>query len=147
MNKKNEDPGRKHQKKASVRKRKLNAKEEINKVENKAGEYIADKKKIGYLLNQAFEKAEKNQNLLGKILDDLIVLVRLVKAWVTGKYSKTPWQTLILVVATILYFVNPFDVIPDFIPVIGYVDDATMIATGIQSIRGDLKDFTRWERS
>ena len=82
-----------------------------------------------------------------KILDDLVVLVRLVKAWVTGKYSKTPWQTLVLVVATILYFVNPFDVIPDFIPVIGYVDDATMIATGIQSIRGDLKDFTRWERS
>ncbi len=108
---------------------------------------ISDKKKIGYLLNQAFEKAEKNKNLLGKILDDLIVLVRLVKAWVTGKYSKTPLHTIILVVATMLYFINPFDIIPDFIPVIGYVDDATMIATGIQSIRGDLKDFTKWERS
>ncbi len=147
MNKKNEEPGGKHQKKASVRKRKLNTKKEINKIENKAEEYIADKKKIGYLLNKAFEKAEKNKSLLGKILDDLVVLVRLVKAWVTGKYSKTPWQTLVLVVATILYFLNPFDVIPDFIPVIGYVDDATMIATSIQSIRGDLKDFTRWEIS
>jgi len=147
MNKKNKEPGVNHQKKAFVRKKKLNVKEEINKVENKAEEHITDKKKIGHLLNQAFEKADKSKSLPGKILEDLIVLVRLVKAWATGKYSKTPWQTLILVVATILYFVNPFDVVPDFIPVIGYVDDVAVITTGIQSVRGDLKDFTKWERS
>ncbi len=147
MRKKCKETKRKTSKKPPARKMKLNAGQEVNKVVKKAEKCAADKKKIGRLLNQAFEKAEKNKSLLGKMLDDLIVLVRLVKAWVTGKYSKIPWQTLILVVATILYFVNPFDVIPDFIPAVGYVDDATIIATGIQSIRGDLKEFNKWQRS
>ena len=132
---------------AFLKERKINTKREFSKIENNAKECVEDKKNIGRLLNEALVKAEKNKGLLGKILDDLIVLFRLVKAWGRGKYSRMPIKTITLIIATLLYFVNPFDIIPDFLPVIGYVDDAAMIAAGIQAIRGDLSDFKKWEKS
>lgn len=132
---------------AFLRERKVNAKSEFSKIENNAKEYVEDKKNIGRLLNEALGKAEKSKNLLGKILDDLMVLFRLLKAWGRGKYSRIPIKAITLIIATLIYFLNPFDVIPDFIPVIGYVDDAAMISAGIQAIRGDLNDFKRWEKS
>ena len=52
-----------------------------------------------------------------------------------------------LAIAAILYFVNPFDVIPDFIPGFGYLDDATVIGFVIASIGSDIRKFRRWERS
>ncbi len=132
---------------AFLRERKVNAKREFSKIENNAKEYVEGKKNIGRLLNEALEKAEKSKGLLGKILDDLIVLFRLVKAWGRGKYSRMPIKTITLTIVTLLYFVNPFDVIPDFIPVIGYLDDGALIAAGLQAIRGDLSDFKKWEKS
>ena len=132
---------------AFLRERKVNAEREFSKIENNAKEYVVDKKNIGRLLSEALHKAEKSKSLLGKILDDLIVLFRLLKAWGRGKYSRMPIKAITLTIATLLYFVNPFDIIPDFIPVIGYLDDATMIAAGIQAIRGDLSDFKKWEKS
>jgi uncharacterized membrane protein YkvA (DUF1232 family) len=45
----------------------------------------------------------------------------------------------------IIYFVNPFDLIPDFIPVIGYLDDVAVIALAVASIHNDLDDFRAWE--
>ncbi len=132
---------------AVLRETNVNAKRAFSKIENNANEYVKDKKNIGCLLNEALEKAEKSKGLLGKILDDLIVVFRLVKAWGRGKYSRMPIRTITLVIATLLYFVNPFDVIPDFIPVVGYLDDAALIAASVQAIRGDLSDFKKWEKS
>ena len=79
--------------------------------------------------------------------DDLMALFRLVWAWVTREYTEVPWKTLLWILGAIVYFVNPFDVIPDFIPVFGYVDDAAVIAFVINSVRNDVEDFKDWEQS
>lgn len=75
----------------------------------------------------------------------MLALFRLIRAWVKGEYQ-VPWRTIVLAIAAIIYLVNPFDAIPDFIPVFGYVDDAAVIAFVINSIRGDLDEFLEWER-
>ena len=72
-------------------------------------------------------------------------MVRLLKAWRRGDYPVVPWRTIILAIATLIYFVDPFDLIPDFVPVIGYLDDATVIAFVVESIRRDLDKFLAWE--
>jgi len=69
----------------------------------------------------------------------------LLKAWRRGAYPVVPWRTIILGVAALIYFVDPFDLVPDFIPVVGYLDDATVIAFVIESIRRDLDKFLAWE--
>ena len=81
----------------------------------------------------------------GKLWEDIQQLVRLVQAWASGKYKGVSVQTLAVIVAAILYFISPLDLIPDFMPGVGYVDDAAVIAWVVQSIAEELDDFRRWE--
>ena len=145
--KKKKTPTRRKTKKSSEKKRKVNVREEVSKIKGKAEEYAADKKKTEHLLNEALKKAQRNKGQLKDIWDNLMALFRMVGAWATGKYNAVPLKTIILAIAAIIYFVNPFDAIPDFIPVIGYVDDAAVIAWTIKSIYDDLEDFKGWEKS
>lgn len=123
------------------------AKRELRKNKKIAEEYASDKKKTAHLLDEALKKAKRNKGILAKFWSDLMTLIRLVRAWVSGEYKDVPWETIIWAIAAIIYFLNPFDLIPDFIPVIGYVDDAAVIAWTIKSIYDDLEDFKRWEKS
>tara|TARA_B100001013_G_C24302433_1_gene321343 strand:- start:368 stop:538 length:171 start_codon:yes stop_codon:yes gene_type:complete len=45
----------------------------------------------------------------------------------------------------VIYFLNPIDLSPDMIPGIGYVDDVSIIAFVLNSIRADLQQFLEWE--
>lgn len=124
---------------------KKQAKRELEKSKKVAGEYAKNKEKTAYLMDEALKKAQKNKGLLAKVWDDLMTMIRLVKAWSVGKYKNVPWETILWALAAIIYFVNPFDLIPDFIPVIGQLDDAVVIGLAVASIRGDLDDFRGWE--
>jgi uncharacterized membrane protein YkvA (DUF1232 family) len=51
----------------------------------------------------------------------------------------TPLQVKAALVGALAYFVLPFDVIPDVLPVIGFTDDAAVLATAIRLVAGSLK--------
>ena len=57
------------------------------------------------------------------------------------KQCSLPWKTVVAIFGVLLYLINPFDVIPDFIPGIGYLDDALAIGVALKLIRDDLRDF------
>ena len=82
-----------------------------------------------------------------RFIEKIKVLVEMVSAYMNGKYKKIPKKTLILLVAALIYLVNPFDLIPDFIPGIGYVDDAGVIIFVFQSIYEDIQKFEKWKES
>ncbi len=65
----------------------------------------------------------------------------MLKAYFSGNYKKLPWTTIVSAVAALLYFINPFDAIPDFILGFGMIDDATVIAFCLRSIKQDLDQF------
>jgi len=73
-------------------------------------------------------------------------LCRLINAWLRGKYTVVPWRTIVLSIAGIIYFVNPLDLIPDLLPIVGFLDDAGVLAFVLHSIRKDLDRFLDWER-
>ena len=79
------------------------------------------------------------------MLADAGALFRMIRACAKRTYSATPWESLVLAVAALVYFVSPIDLIPDPIPVIGYIDDAAVIAFVALSIRSDLDNFRKWE--
>lgn len=82
-----------------------------------------------------------------RVIEKINVLVEMVSAYINGKYKKIPKKTLILLVAALIYLVNPFDLIPDFIPGIGYIDDAGIITFVFQSIYEDIQKFEKWKES
>ncbi|MDH3670864.1 MAG: YkvA family protein [Gammaproteobacteria bacterium] len=97
------------------------------------------------LATQAAEKAQKNKAALQKIWDDLLTLTRLLRAWARSEYTAVPWNTVVAVAAALIYFINPFDLIPDFLPTFGLVDDATLVGLVVASISEDLARFCEWE--
>src|SRR5512145_812007 len=75
-----------------------------------------DKNRTKQLLQDAVNKAYQNRNQLKAVWDDLMSVCRMLKAWSKGDYQSVPWKTIVLSLATVIYFLNPFDMAPDFIP-------------------------------
>ena len=50
-----------------------------------------------------------------------------VTLWFAGKHPKTPWYAKALGLFVVAYALSPIDLIPDFIPVLGYVDDVLLL--------------------
>jgi len=74
------------------------------------------------------------------------VLVRMLKAYVGGKYRVVPWKSIIVVTAVLIYFVMPFDLMPDFIPVTGYIDDFALVMWLFNHLEDDINTFLWWEK-
>ena len=51
--------------------------------------------------------------------------------WIAARDPRTPWYAKAVAMAVAVYALSPIDLIPDFIPVLGYVDDAVIVPAGI----------------
>jgi len=72
-------------------------------------------------------------------------MLRLIHAYSQGNYRDVPESTLVVIIAAIIYVLNPLDVIPDALPALGYLDDATVLALAVRRARQTLDDFMAWE--
>src|SRR2546423_11665752 len=75
----------------------------------------------------------------------LQAMLRLIRAYVRGEYRNVSQTALLSIIAAISYMVDPFDLIPDEIPFLGFLDDATVIALAVGKTRQSLDDFMTWE--
>ena len=99
----------------------------------------------------AFDKFLKNIEAtlkkipnVGNLLSDIPLLVSLVKSYVEGEYKEIPYNTIVAVVATLLYVISPIDLIPDFIPGLGFADDAAAVAFCVKTLHDDLEKYKTW---
>lgn len=81
------------------------------------------------------------------VREKFMVVGRLVKAYATGQYRNIPWKPMLLLTATILYFISPLDAIPDLIPGLGLMDDIGILLTVYNSIHTEFDKFLVWEKS
>jgi len=70
----------------------------------------------------------------------------MIKCYASKEYRAVPWQTIVMSVTALLYFVTPLDAIADFIPFLGFADDLALITAVLASISGDIDSFTLWEQ-
>jgi uncharacterized membrane protein YkvA (DUF1232 family) len=111
----------------------------------KAFNVASDQSKILSLLQKVAQKSE-GKNMATDLKNKLFLLARMVKALVKGQYKELPWATAVRIVAVLIYFVAPIDLIPDFLPVIGFVDDITLVFWLFQAISADIDKFEVWEK-
>jgi uncharacterized membrane protein YkvA (DUF1232 family) len=76
-----------------------------------------------------------------------LLMGRLVSAYARGRYSVISFRALLAVVAALLYFVNPFDLVPDALIGIGFADDLTVLTWVFGLWEQELKAFELWEHS
>ena len=70
----------------------------------------------------------------------------MVKNYLSGEYRDYPKRSLLLILFGLIYFMIPIDVIPDFIPLSGVIDDLTVLLWVYKSIRKDIDAFEEWEK-
>jgi uncharacterized membrane protein YkvA (DUF1232 family) len=73
-------------------------------------------------------------------------LGRLLSAYARGEYRRIPGKVIISITAALLYFMNPFDLIPDALPALGLTDDLAVLSWVYQNLSRELSAFREWEQ-
>ena len=121
----------------------VEAKEELEKGFDKAEEILENQDKMEEFLRKLEAKLSEIP-VAGKQLSMVPVLVSLLKSYIKKEYQDIPVKSIIAVISALLYWILPADVIPDMIPGIGYIDDASVVAFCLKMIGDDLKDYQTW---
>ena len=93
--------------------------------------------------NQLFEKLKHPSWKIYK--DKIILMFQMLRDVKQKTYPETPWKTLASIIFTLLYLINPLDLMPDFIPIIGYLDDITVLGFALKLIDKDLESYKIWK--
>jgi uncharacterized membrane protein YkvA (DUF1232 family) len=122
----------------------------FKKFVGKAEEYIKKPTRIKQLLNDAYTKASDKKDV-GSIAQEawetLQTMLRLIRTSVSGEYTGLPTSTVVAAVAVTIYFLSPIDLIPDFIPVLGLLDDVALVAWFSTTIKDEMDKFLEWEKT
>ncbi len=129
---------------ASAGEEKLPLAAELAAARKKAEQMLGSHSRLNKLLRQATARMKKRRSRLQNILNELELLIRMVRAYAEGTYRRIPRKALLGMVAAIIYFVNPFDIIPDFITGLGFLDDATVIGLVIKSFKDEIDLFKKY---
>ena len=93
------------------------------------------------------EQKIKEMPLVGKKFTMIPVMISLVKNYVQGKYTTVPYGTILAVLSALIYFLSPIDIIPDFIPLAGYLDDMAVVGLCMNMVKTDIETYDKWRQS
>jgi uncharacterized membrane protein YkvA (DUF1232 family) len=122
----------------------MDFKASLDKAKARASKLMKDPQATEIFLEEAYRKAKGRKTALSSIKDDLSTLLKMLRAWVRGEYRQVPWRVIVSGMAGLIYFVNPLDLIPDFIAGAGLFDDITVLGMVFAAIKADLEKFRMW---
>ncbi len=103
--------------------------------------YTSGKDFNKYINDEAIrDKIDKAYPALKSALKNVRVLYALFKDAINGKY-KLPPASVAMIGGGLLYFILPADLIPDFIPLIGYLDDMAILTTIMNSLNKEIREY------
>ena len=139
-------PGAKH--KIQVNQDEITRSAAFRNAASDAESYAKDPKRLRKLFEDAIGKINHlPRGPFAETWPYLMAMIRLIRAYHKGEYRDISAQNLRVIVAAIIYFVSPFDVIPDSVPILGNIDDAMVVRLAMESVRGELDTFMAWETS
>ncbi len=79
------------------------------------------------------------------ILGSARAFVRMWRAFGKKRYRTFPWRTVAAFVISLVYLFDPFDFVPDYIPLVGYIDDAAVLGLLAWAFKHDVGKYIDWE--
>lgn len=92
------------------------------------------------------ERLSKKSGFLSQYWEDIKTSFSLNRDWFNGSYDKIPGRMIASLAGALIYFISPVDLIPDWIPMAGFLDDAAILAAVFKLSEADLKFYRRWKR-
>ncbi len=132
-----------------VKGQKLPFKVVVAVLEKKAKSLLNNKAKVIELVTRALSFCKKlgNISFLKKYFLDVPLLCDMLIDSINGVYKNLPYSTLVMVAIAILYTVTPFDILHDAIPIIGVLDDITVLKAVLNTIKNDLESYATWKQN
>jgi uncharacterized membrane protein YkvA (DUF1232 family) len=122
----------------------------FQKAMRKAAGIASNPDKLSSLIGSVSEKLsdmDENKKRVSGFFDKVRTMLRMLRAYINGEYREIPWRSLLMIIGSLIYFLMPLDLIPDFIPVTGFADDISIIFLVFSSINEDIIAFLEFEES
>lgn len=98
------------------------------------------------LTNEDIEIAVgKAQHLEGKT-NEFKLLISMIKDTFSGRYKMNKWN-MSIILGTIVYVISPIDAIPDIIPVLGWLDDASIVGFAISKLADEVDRYRKFQKT
>jgi uncharacterized membrane protein YkvA (DUF1232 family) len=114
------------------------------KYERAAEEKASSREDLKDIINKAFGKMmdlDRSSEKLNELFKKVRLFLKMLQSYVSGEYRNIPLRTVVAIAASLLYFINPFDLIPDMIPGIGLLDDLAVFIWVTGNINKDILDY------
>ena len=110
---------------------------------DRAKRLLQDPDQLEKLLQQLEQKL-KTIPVVGDKLAYVPVMISMVRSYICKEYTDVQLPTILAIVSTLIYILTPIDLIPDAIPVIGYLDDLAVIAACWALVGSDVEAYILW---
>ena len=114
--------------------KRLQAKQEFERFQNEE------------LTGSKLKDAEKKASNLKTQMGNFKLLLQMVKDYWNGDYEMDK-KSLMIITGAIIYVISPIDVIPDFLPFIGWTDDVAVVAYAIKSLSDVIENYKIFKQS
>ncbi len=120
----------------------------FERAKKRASNILGDKKKLEEVLTASkvrMGEVKIDNSKLSKLGHNLRIFLKMIQAYSKGLYREAPWKSMVGIVAGVIYFLMPIDLIPDFIPFTGFIDDFTVIMLISNAFQQDIEQFELWD--
>ena len=122
----------------------------LNKAEEEFVKQGAEKvtdKEVEKVVNKSEEIKKKftGHGPLSRFIEDGKLLLSIVRDYWSGGYRQVPYGTIAASAFTLIYVLNPLDLVPDVLPVIGQVDDVAVVSACLLLLEHDLHKYKDWK--
>lgn len=117
---------------------------QLKRKEKMAKILIASEQKMDEFLDKLEEELKTWPQ--GDKIANIPVLVSLVKSYIKREYTAFPINSLVSVVALLLYWASPIDIIPDKIPLLGKADDLCALTLVLRGVGKDVEAYKAWKK-
>ena len=109
---------------------------------------VRQEQKLVELVQNVVAKLSKvaNNPKVQRFIQPIQIFIRMIKAHFRGEH-KIAFSTLGLIVLALVYFLSPVDFIPDFLGVLGFADDLSVVMAVYAKVKDEVEQFLEWERT
>jgi len=108
---------------------------------------LEDKEEARKKMDEAFSKASENKGDLEEVWDYIELFFSISKDYINGTYREVPQGSIVAITGALLYLLSPIDLISDYIPVVGLIDDAFVIGLVFKQVKADLDKYEIWKNA
>ncbi|MFY0607459.1 MAG: DUF1232 domain-containing protein [Cyclobacteriaceae bacterium] len=126
----------------------MTKKKRIDKILAKAKTTVTQNERVKTLLSEVRDRIDslsQNSEERSSFVNQVLIVVRMIKAHYNKEYTAFSATTILSLVFSMVYFITPIDLIPDFIPALGLTDDISLFYFIFKNLAEDISAFKDWE--